>query len=172
MRHWKITIVAVGLMLALSVQASAVVVPKDLPTIEALIALHKAVKKDEDQAMQRVAMSFGEQSLVNQGANKFNEVRTTLDTRLGNAHSYLVLAGAISSTANSLYQLVRDYKDFTGNTFHRFQEALRGMVLRGCQCRHFPGGEALLQALRFGGCLRHQPDEGIHGREAELGADT
>ena len=92
MRHWKITIVAVGLMLALSVQASAVVVPKDLPTIEALIALHKAVKKDEDQAMQRVAMSFGEQSLVTKGENKFNEVRTTLDTRLGNAHSYLVLA--------------------------------------------------------------------------------
>ena len=91
--------------------------PKDPPTIEALIALHKAVKKDEDQAMQRVAMSFGEQSLVTKGANKFNEVRTTLDTRLGNAHSYLVLAGAISSTANSLYQLVRDYKDFTGNTF-------------------------------------------------------
>lgn len=117
MRHWKITIGTVGLMLALSVQASAVVVPKDLPTIEALIALHKAVKKDEDQAMQRVAMSFGEQSLVTKGANKFNEVRTTLDTRLGNAHSYLVLAGAISSTANSLYQLVRDYKDFTGNTF-------------------------------------------------------
>ena len=117
MRHWKTTIGTVGLMLALSVQASAVVVPKDLPTIEALIALHKAVKKDEDQAMQRVAMSFGEQSFVTKGANKFNEVRTTLDTRLGNAHSYLVLAGAISSTANSLYQLVRDYKDFTGNTF-------------------------------------------------------
>lgn len=101
MRHWKTTIGTVGLMLALSVQASAVVVPKDLPTIEALIALHKAVKKDEDQAMQRVAMSFGEQSFVTKGANKFNEVRTTLDTRLGNAHSYLVLAGAISSTANS-----------------------------------------------------------------------
>ena len=35
------------------------------------------------------------------------------------AHSYLVLAGAISSTANSLYQLVRDYKDFTSNTFRQ-----------------------------------------------------
>ena len=67
MRHWKITIGTVGLMLALSVQASAVVVPKDLPTIEALIALHKAVKKDEDQATQRVAMSFGEQSLEPRG---------------------------------------------------------------------------------------------------------
>ena len=95
----------------------AFVIPKDLPTIEALIALHKAVKKDEDQALKRVATSFGEQSLVAKGAIKFNDVRTTLDTKLGNAHSYLVLAGAISSTANSLYQLVKEYKDFTGNTF-------------------------------------------------------
>lgn len=29
----------------------AYVLPKDLPTIEALIALHKAIKKDEDQAI-------------------------------------------------------------------------------------------------------------------------
>lgn len=64
-----------------------------------------------------MATSFGEQSLVAKGAIKFNDVRTTLDTKLGNAHSYLVLAGAISSTANSLYQLVKEYKDFTGNTF-------------------------------------------------------
>lgn len=91
--------------------------PKDLPTIEALIALHKCVKKDEDQAMQRMATSFGEQSLVTKGAQKFNDVRTTLDTKLGNAHSYLVLAGAISSTANSLYMLVREYSDFTSTTF-------------------------------------------------------
>lgn len=98
-------------------RALAYVLPKDLPTIEALISLHKAVKKDEDQALQRVATSFGEQSLLAKGAIKFNDVRTTLDTKLSNAHSYLVLAGAISSTANSLYQLVRDYKDFTSNTF-------------------------------------------------------
>ena len=97
----------------------AYVLPRDLPTIEALISLHKAVKKDEDQALQRVVTSFGEQSLIAKGAVKFNEVRTTLDTKLGNAHSYLVLAGAISSTANSLYQLVRDYKDFTSNTFRQ-----------------------------------------------------
>ena len=82
------------------VKVSAYVLPKDLPTIEALIALHKAVKKDEDQALQRVATSFGEQSLLTKGAVKFNDVRTTLDTKLSNAHSYLVLAGAISSTAN------------------------------------------------------------------------
>ena len=41
-------------VLSLPVRVSAGVIPKDLPTIEALIALHKAVKKDEDKAMQRV----------------------------------------------------------------------------------------------------------------------
>ncbi|MCS2793839.1 hypothetical protein NXW97_17845 [Bacteroides faecis] len=121
MEHRNIKTYACCLALALSfvlpVKSFAYVLPKDLPTIEALIALHKAIKKDEDKALQRVAASFGEQSLITKGANKFNDVRTTLDTRLSNANSYLVLAGAISSTANSLYQLVRDYKNFTSHTF-------------------------------------------------------
>ena len=109
----------IGMMLVMLYPAKsfAFVIPKDLPTIEALIALHKAVKKDEDQALKRVATSFGEQSLVVKGAFKFNDVRTTLDTKLSNTHSYLILAGAISSTSNSLYQLVKEYKDFTSNTF-------------------------------------------------------
>lgn len=119
MEHWKKKLGAVCLVLSLLVPgtATAVVIPKDLPTIEALIALHKCIKKDEDQALGRVVTSFGEQSLVTKGANKFNEVRTTLNTKMSNAHSYLVLAGAISSTANSLYMLVKEYKDFTSNTF-------------------------------------------------------
>ena len=91
--------------------------PKDLPTFEALMALHKAVKKDEDQALARIATSFGEQSLVTKGAEKFNDVRSTLDTRLNNVHSYVVLAAAISSTASSLYLLTKEYKDFTANTY-------------------------------------------------------
>lgn len=90
--------------------------PKDLPTFEALMALHKAVKKDEDQALARIATSFGEQSLVTKGAEKFNDVRSTLDTKLNNAYSYVVLAAAISSTASSLY-LLKEYKDFTANTY-------------------------------------------------------
>lgn len=91
--------------------------PKDLPTFEALMALHKAVKKDEDQALARIATSFGEQSLVTKGAEKFNDVRSTLDTRLNNVYSYVVLAAAISSTASSLYLLTKEYKDFTANTY-------------------------------------------------------
>ena len=123
-------------MLLLPVKASAFIIPKDLPTIEALIALHKAIKKDEDKALTRVATSYGEQSLIEKGAEKFNDVRTTLDTRLNNAYSYLVLAGAISSTANSLYQLVTEYKDFT---------------------------TALLQTVCIRSCFGYKPDEGLHG---------
>ena len=117
MKHRRLYILCLTLLFLLPAKSFAYVIPKDLPTIEALIALHKAIKKDEDKALQRVAMSFGEQSLITKGADKFNDVRTTLDTLLSNANSYLVLAGAISSTANSLYQLVRDYKNFTTHTF-------------------------------------------------------
>lgn len=57
------TLVLVALLL--SFKSFAFDFPKDLPTFEALMALHKAVKKDEDQALARIATSFGEQSLYN-----------------------------------------------------------------------------------------------------------
>lgn len=101
----------------LTANAAVVELPSDFPTFEALMALHKAVKKDEDEAMARIATSFGEQSLVTKGAEKFNDVRTILDTKLNNVHSYVVLAAAISSTANSLYLLTKEYADFTSNTY-------------------------------------------------------
>ena len=46
------------------------------------------------------------------------------------------------------------------------------MVLCRCQPGHIEGSEALLQALCVGGRFRHQPDEGFHGREAELSDDA
>ena len=155
------------------VRVSAGVIPKDLPTIEALIALHKAVKKDEDKAMQRVAASFGEQSLITKGAGKFNDVRTTLNTKLDNAHSYLVLAGAVSSTANSLYQLVKEYKDFTSNTFaHVSKKPFVAWYYADANLAISREVKHCYSALCVGGRLRHQPDEGFHGREAEPGDDA
>lgn len=108
--------------LLLPLKSAAFDWPKDMPTFEALMALHKAVKKDEDQALARIATSLGEQSLVTKGAEKFNDVRSTLDTRLNNAYSYVVLAAAISSTASSLYLLTKEYKDFTVNTYRHVSE--------------------------------------------------
>ena len=108
--------------LLLPLKSAAFDWPKDMPTFEALMALHKAVKKDEDQALARIATSFGEQSLVTKGAEKFNDLRSTLDTRPNNAYSYVVLAAAISSTASSLYLLTKEYKDFTVNTYRHVSE--------------------------------------------------
>lgn len=113
----NVRVILILCFLVITSQVKAFDLPKDLPTFEALMALHKCVKKDEDAALQRVATSFGEQSLVTKGAKKFNEVRTTLDTKLNNAYSYVVLAGAISSTANGLYLLAKEYADFTENTY-------------------------------------------------------
>jgi len=112
----------IAFLLSASIPAYAFDFPNDMPTIEALISLHKCIKKDEDAALQRVATSFGEQSLVTKGARKFNDVRTTLDTKLNNAYSYVVLAGAISSTASGLYLLTKEYSDFTSNTFSHISQ--------------------------------------------------
>lgn len=116
-RHIALLVLLALSITNLALQVNAFDLPRDLPTFEALMALHKAVKKDEDQALARIATSFGEQSLVTKGAEKFNDVRSTLDTKLNNAHSYVVLAAAISSTASSLYLLTKEYKDFTANTY-------------------------------------------------------
>lgn len=119
MKRMRLAVISslLSALLLFPFNAGAFDFPRDLPTFEALMALHKAVKKDEDQAVARIATSFGEQSLVTKGARKFNDVRSTLDSKLNNAYSYVVLAGAISSTANSLYMLTKEYKDFTVNTY-------------------------------------------------------
>lgn len=86
--------------------------PHDLPTIEALIDLHKMIKGAEDGARDKVALSFGEQSMVTKGADKFNDVRTTLDSKLSNGYSYVLLAACLGSTANSMYKLIQEYSEF------------------------------------------------------------
>lgn len=93
--------------------ADVIPVPNDPATLEALICLHKLIKGDEDKALVRVTTSFREQSIVTKGANKFNEVRTTLDSKLSNSFSYVILAGALGSTANSMYRLIQEYSQFT-----------------------------------------------------------
>ena len=92
--------------------ASAIEWPGDLPTIEARISLHKMIKGQEDDARDRIAVSFGEQSLITKGAEKFNDARTTLDSKLSNGYSYVLLAACLSSTANSMYRLIQEYSEF------------------------------------------------------------
>ena len=86
----------------LTSHAAVYSLPRDPSTIEALISLHKLIKGEEDKALAKVTTSFGEQSVITKGAGKFNAVRTTLDSRLSNGYSYVILAGALGSTASDL----------------------------------------------------------------------
>ncbi len=102
------------IMAFLLIQGKALAIewPQDFPTIEALISLHKMIKGEEDAARDKIAVSFGEQSLVTKGANKFNDARTTLDSKLSNGYSYVLLAASLSYTASSMYKLIQEYSEF------------------------------------------------------------
>ena len=102
------------MMVFLLIQGKALAIewPQDFPTIEALISLHKMIKGEEDAARDKIAVSFGEQSLVTKGANKFNDARTTLDSKLSNGYSYVLLAASLSYTASSMYKLIQEYSEF------------------------------------------------------------
>ena len=102
------------IMAFLLIQGKALAIewPQDFPTIEALISLHKMIKGEEDAARDKIAVSFGEQSLVTKGANKFNDARTTLDSKLSNGYSYVLLAASLSYTASSMYKLFQEYSEF------------------------------------------------------------
>ena len=93
-------------------KALAIEWPQDFPTIEALISLHKMIKGEEDAARDKIAVSFGEQSMVTKGANKFNDARTTLDSKLSNGYSYVLLAASLSYTVSSMYKLIQEYSEF------------------------------------------------------------
>ena len=113
----QLTIIILAVALAIPMPLSAgIEYPDDAPTIEALISLHKLIKKEEDKAMEKVAASYGEQSVVTKGARAFNDVRTTLDTPQHNAYRYVILGTALATTGTDLYKLIRDYSNFTINT--------------------------------------------------------
>lgn len=112
----KILILVFLLSLCNATPSHAFDYPNDQPTIEALISLHKLIKKEEEKALEKVSVSYGEQSLVTNGATKFNDVRMTLNSKLNNAYSYVILGTALASTGTDLYRLIDTYAEFTKNT--------------------------------------------------------
>ena len=148
----RIGLHCIALSMLLPAKSFAYVIPKDLPTIEALIALHKAVKKDEDQALKRVATSFGEQSLVAKGAIKFNDVRTTLDTKLGNAHSYPIRF----PRGEFLFSPGRRAARLCGRKPRplRHRRGKRRFFFKMDFYRHKFGGRRKIRTARFGHALR------------------
>ena len=69
----KLLIVIIGLTVWLHPVHADVEMPADLPTIEALISLHKMMKAEEDKAMEKIGVSFGEQSVVTKGEEELKK---------------------------------------------------------------------------------------------------
>ena len=116
----RAVILIMGLAVCLTPIRADFETPHDMATIEALTSLHKLMKSEEDKAMEKIAVSFGEQSVVTKGAKLFNDARTTLDSKLSNAYSYVLLAATLAATSTSLYQLIKDYAKFTGEAARTF----------------------------------------------------
>ncbi len=140
------------------------IVPKDLPTIEALIALHKAIKKDEDKGHASGWLRVWGAVAGEKGAKSFNDVRTTLNTKMNNAYSYLVLAGPFLQRPTHCIMLVTEYKDFTVQHLQAMKKKpFCRMVLCRCQRGNIKGDTTLLQTVCNRGRFGHKPDEGFHG---------
>ena len=112
MKYHTLIICILAVAILYPSKAHAFDYPNDQPTIEALISLHKLIKKEEEKALEKVAASYGEQSLVTKGATKFNDVRMTLNSK----YSYVILGEALASTSTDLYRLIDQYTKFTKNT--------------------------------------------------------
>ena len=66
--HIIICILAVAILYPS--KAHAFDYPNDQPTIEALISLHKLIKKEEEKALEKVAASYGESRALSRRARR------------------------------------------------------------------------------------------------------
>lgn len=86
--------------------------PKDLPTLEALIALHKEMKKNEDSALTQVTTVTAEQEVTTNFSSKYSEVKQIINTKMNDVNSYLILAATITNTTTQLSNLIKEYENF------------------------------------------------------------
>ena len=86
--------------------------PKDLPTLEALIALHKEMKKNEDSALTQVTTVTAEQEVTTNFSSKYSDVKQIINTKMNDVNSYLILAATITNTTTQLSNLIKEYENF------------------------------------------------------------
>lgn len=101
---------------------SGVPVPHDLPTIEALINLHKKIKKDEDKAMKRIGESEAINNSTAETVDQYNKIKKTLYSKYQGAYSYYMFAATIADTAEDLYCLIKEYEDFTKSIYNHAED--------------------------------------------------
>lgn len=99
------------------VKADVIPLPKDLPSIEALISAHKALSKMEDQGIKEIGAITTTQTFTDKATKAYNQTRTILNKRLSDGVSYVQLATQVTNVTMKLERLIENYKDFTTTTF-------------------------------------------------------
>lgn len=109
----KILTIIAFLCCTTGIYAGKYVIPDDLPTIEALIKLHKMMAKAEDNAVTQVSLSKVEEDAISDKTSKFDRVRQTLNSKLDTAYQWVALATTISHVTLESYNAVKDYAAYT-----------------------------------------------------------
>ena len=89
------------------------ILPHDLPTIEALIDQHKRCMSAEDQSNQQLAANATIKAMVKDVAKKYDDVKSTLDKKSGDALAYLSLAAEMTQCVTNTVKLTKEYTEFT-----------------------------------------------------------
>ena len=87
--------------------------PNDQPTIEALIDQHKRCMSAEDQSNEQLAANATIKAMVKAVAKKYDDVKSTLDKKSGDALAYLSLAAEMSRCVTNTVKLTKEYSEFT-----------------------------------------------------------
>ena len=87
--------------------------PNDQPTIEALIDQHKRCMSAEDQSNEQLAANATIKAMVKDVAKKYDDVKSTLDKKSGDALAYLSLAAEMSRCVTNTVRLTKEYSEFT-----------------------------------------------------------
>ena len=89
------------------------VIPNDLPTIEALISQHKKCMSAEDASNQQLSANASIKAMVKDVAKKYDEVKSTLDKKSGDALAYLSLAAEMTQCVTNTVKLTKEYTEFS-----------------------------------------------------------
>ena len=84
------------------------ILPHDMATIEALIDQHKRCMSAEDQSNQQLAANATIKAMVKDVAKKYDDVKSTLDKKSGDALAYLSLAAEMSRCVTNTVKLTKE----------------------------------------------------------------
>ena len=89
------------------------ILPHDMATIEALIDQHKRCMSAEDASNKQLAANATIKAMVKDVAKKYDDIKSTLDKKSGDALTYLSLAAEMSRCVTNTVKLTKEYSEFT-----------------------------------------------------------